>query len=96
MKKGSPSVNPSGRPKDSPRLREAKDAMAELSPKSVKKLEQLLDCGDIKIEAMVALGIVKATIGDLSRQAGPDGEPIEDRYAGWSKAEILELVRSGR
>lgn len=71
------SGNPSGRPKKSDAQRKAEEMLAALSPLAVAKLEELMNCDDPKIQATVALGIVKATIGELARLADPDGERLD-------------------
>jgi hypothetical protein len=95
MKKGAPSVNPSGRPPKTDEMREAEEALAKLSPVAVKKLEQLMQTADEKIQAQVALGIVKATIGELSRVSDKDGNPLAG-FANMTREEILEVARSGK
>lgn len=89
-------TNPKGRPPKTEAVREAERLLAELSPEAVLKLRELLSCDDLKIQAQVALGIVKATIGELSRVADAQGNPLGVDFTGWTKAEILEVARSGK
>ena len=88
------SGNPSGRPKKTDEVRKAEEMLAKLAPEAVAVLKELLATGEEKTRTTVALGIVKVTIGELSRIAGPAGEGL-DAKEGWTKAEVLELVRSG-
>ncbi len=76
MRKGGPSFNPGGRPAKTDALREAERLLAELAPAAVEKLRELMATADEKVQSTIALGIVKATIGELSRVAGPNGEPL--------------------
>ncbi len=96
FKKGD-SGNPKGRPPKTEAVREAERLLAELSPKAVAKLGELMDGDDVKIQAQVALGIVKATIGELQRVAGEDGGNLLGiDFAGWTPEQVLELARSGK
>ncbi len=87
--------NPKGRPPKTDAVREAEELLAKLSPMAVAKLEELMQTADEKIQAQVALGIVKATIGELSRVADKDGNPLAG-FASMTKEEILEIARSGK
>lgn len=94
FKKGDVS-NPKGRPPKIDAVREAEQLLAALSPAAVAKLEELMQNADEKIQAQVALGIVKATIGELSRVADKDGNPLAG-FANMTREEILEVARSGK
>ncbi len=93
--KGGKSPNPTGRPPKSDAVREAEELLAKLSPTAVAKLEQLMMTADERVQAQVALGIVKATIGELSRVADKDGNPLAG-FANMTREEILEVARSGK
>lgn len=91
---GTPSLNPRGRRTKDDSLREAEEALADLSPAAVRTLGNLLVEGDPKVKATVALGIVKVTIGELQRLASKDGgNPLGIDLSKWTPEQILELTR---
>lgn len=95
FKKGQ-SGNPGGRTPKSDELRRAEEMLANLSPLAVEKLKELLETGDTKTQATVALGIVKSTIGELSRVASANGASLLGPFGEMTKDEILELARCGK
>ena len=89
--------NPKGRPPKTDAVREAERLLAELSPAAVTKLGELMATADEKIQAQVALGIVKATIGELSRVSNAEGGNVLGiNFDGWTPEQVLELARSGK
>lgn len=92
MKKGAPSVNPSGRPPDSPSIRRGKKALAKLCPKAVKVLGELLETGNEKTRATVGLGVVKATIGELSRVGAEGGGDLVPALQGATIEQLMEML----
>ena len=81
-----------GRPVKTP---EERAGYAYLSERTVQAAERLFEL-ETSADPRIALGAVtahlKIVIGDLQREAGADGESKEQ----WTKAEILEVIRSGR
>ena len=67
------SGNPSGRPAVSPAMRKARTALEDkATPRAVEVAIELLDCDDDKVRATVALGLIKAGLGEHTRAAVDD------------------------
>ena len=94
--KGAASPNPSGRPPKSDEVKRAEEMLAKLAPDAVEELARLMRDGEEKTRTTVALGIVKATIGELSRVASASGGSLLGAFAKMTREEILEVARSGK
>lgn len=91
---GSAGLPGAGRKTKDESVLEAEELLAELSPKAVRRLGALLDDAEPKIQAQVALGIVKVTIGELQRLASKDGgNPLGLDLSKWTPEQILELTK---
>lgn len=72
----------------------AEEMLWEATPKSVKRLLELVESTDEKIALGAVTTHLKTTVGVLERKAGVDGSPIEATLMGATLEQILEIVRS--
>lgn len=85
------SGNPSGRPAVSPAMRKARTALEDkATPRAVEVAIELLDCDDDKVRATVALGLIKAGLGEHTRAAvDEDGKTV-------GKVDAEEIAKRAR
>ena len=84
------SGNRNGRPALTPELRAAREALGKITPKAVKTLYDLLDCEDDSVRSRVALGIIKATLGEVVRA------PIDEDGKTVGKVDAEEIAKRAR
>lgn len=83
-----------GRPAKTEEERAAYEYLCEKTQKAARRLVELEDSTEEKIALAAVLGHLKIVVGEFQRT--DDGKASLDEHEGWTKAEILELIRSGK
>ncbi len=88
MRKGAPSVNPSGRPAKTDAERAGEMYLRERTEEAAERLCQLQKSSDEKIALGATIAHLKITLGTLERKAGANGEDPVDPLEGWTAEKL--------